>query len=362
MIVTFPHLGPLSIALSQMFNYLDIPHVIPPENGEKALAEGSAISPEEICLPFKYMAGNLKQAYYMGADTALMVATDGPCRLGEYGELLKVVLDRAGCKFTWILLDTPSAIGLSEMIKRIRSLFASGGAGSFKIFKSIIITLILIRRIDHLRTFILQRAGYLKNPREATKLLKDTEEKLNDAGTYRECFSIIKHAQRKLENFARQKETDPIKILIVGEIYTSIEPEANGNLENMLIDMGCSIKRHIDISWWLRRTFMPHRNFKNTVGGYARETMDEIMNDRWSDGIIKIMPSGCMPEIVTKGLCQDMSENGELKIMNLIYDEMRGSAGYKTRVEAFVDMLERRRDVLAGDRHRVDKYRYGIDE
>lgn len=356
MIVTFPHLGPLSIALSQMFNYLDIPHIIPPDNGEKALADGIAISPEEICLPFKYMAGNLKQAHEIGADTALMVATAGPCRLGEYGELLKLVLNKAGCDYNWILLDTPSSIGAKEAIMRFKKMLASGGAGTFKIIRSVILTMILIKRIDSLRSSIMQSTGYLQIPSEAVRLLKDTEEELKDAENYRACFSIIKLAKRKLAAFAREKDADPIKVLVVGEIYTSIEPEANGNLEELLMDMGCSVRRHIDISWWLKRTLMPHRTIKDTVGGYARETMDEILKDKWSDGIIKIMPSGCMPEIVTKGICQALSNDGGVKILNLIYDEMRDHGGYRTRIEAFVDMLERRKHVLAWDRHRVDQY------
>lgn len=356
MTVTFPHLGPLYIPLSQLFNALNIPYIIPPENNEKSLSEGSEISPEEICLPFKYMAGNLKEAYVNGADTAVMVATAGPCRLGEYGELLKIVLDNIGCNYKWILLDTPSSIGLTKAAKRLNELLSSGGARHTRIIKSIILTVILIKRIDNLRASIMQSSGYLKRTTEALCLLKNTEEKLKDAKNFKESFRIIKLAERALADFERKKDSSPIKILIVGEIYTSIEREANNHLEEMLLEMGCSVRRHIDISWWLRHTLFPHKSVRNTLGGYARETFEEICKDRWSDGIIKIMPSGCMPEIVTKGMCREMTEDGKGKILNLIYDEMRGDAGYRTRVEAFVDMLERRRNVLARDRYRLDKY------
>ena len=99
----------------------------------------------------------------------------------------------------------------------------------------------------------------------------------------------------------------------------------------------------------------------SNVGGYGRETAGRIMNDRWCDGVIKIMPAGCMPEIVTKAFCRSVEEKKDVKILHLIYDGLSSQAGYETRIEAFVDMLERKKNVLDGDRHRFDKYGYGAD-
>ena len=72
------------------------------------------------------------------------------------------------------------------------------------------------------------------------------------------------------------------------------------------------------------------------------------------------MPAGCMPEIVAKAFCEGIQDKQDNKILHLIYDEMKADAGYQTRIEAFVDMLERRKHVLAGNRHRFNKYRSGI--
>lgn len=367
--VTFPHLGPLQIALSQLFSYLEIPHVSPPPNGPDALKKGAAISPEEICLPFKYMVGNLIEAYDLGADTAVMIATAGPCRLGEYGELFKNVLDNGGYHYEWILIDSPSTSSIRKIKASIDRLISVSDAGTIKKIRGVIKAISLIRNMDSLRSRIREKAGYLKNPNEAVKLLNKIEIDLQRAGSFDECFSSIKQAESMLADFACKNGHKPVKVLVVGEIYTSIEPKANGDLEERLMSMGCSVRRHIDISWWIRYTmfssvipekicgiFLPGKGIKHNVGGYGRETVARILRDKWCDGVIKIMPAGCMPEIVAKAHCEAMQDEEDMRILHLVYDEMSGQAGYETRIEAFVDMLERRKDVLAGDRYRVHKY------
>lgn len=374
MIATFPHLGPMSIAVEQLFSYLEIPHVVPPDNGRAVLEQGIEISPEEMCLPFKFMAGNFKAAYDAGADTAIMIATCGPCRLGEYGELLKDTLQRAGCHYQWVLIDSPSSIGIKELAGRLRPLTDTSHITRQRFVKGAAMCIRLISQMDRFRRQVSERAGYLTEPYRAVRLLHETEDDLKCAESFQQCFQIIKDAEENLADFPGRKGADPVKVLVVGEIYTSIEAEANGRLEEKLMKLGCSVKRHIDISWWIRYTFMnslvpdriqqlflPRKGLKNPVGGYGRETIAKILREKSCDGIIKIMPAGCMPEIVTKAFCEKLQKEKNYRILHLIYDEMSGEAGYETRIEAFVDMLERRKHVLVGNRHRFHQHRFGVD-
>lgn len=58
---------------------------------------------------------------------------------------------------------------------------------------------------------------------------------------------------------------------------------------------------------------------------------------------------GCMPEIVSKSILPTISKDRNFPILTLIVDEMTGEAGYITRIEAFLDLLERRKkNVLYG--------------
>ena len=50
-----------------------------------------------------------------------------------------------------------------------------------------------------------------------------------------------------------------------------------------------------------------------------------------------------MPEIVTQNIFPKMRENCEIPILTLIMDEQTGKAGYITRLEAFTDLMRRRK-------------------
>lgn len=358
MIVTFPNFGPVRLVLPKILNNMGIKNVPPPCNDNDILKKGAEISPEEMCIPFKYMVGNLIAAYEMGADTAIMASTAGPCRLGEYGQLMIELMKKNGYDYDWILFDTPAVIGVREFVNRMIKLFQGGSGSRTAALDGILRGLDLIRRIDGFNSECMKLSGYLKNPYEAVKLMKKMEKEIEKAETFKECKKIHNECIRALGRLEKKDGVEPVKILMAGEIYTSMEKEANKNLEERLMELGCSIERHINLSWWIKHTIadaiLPgmiknarRRGMRYGIGGYGRETVNKIVKSGKCDGIIKIMPSGCMPEIVTKAYCENLQKNSDVKILHLVYDEISGIAGYETRVEAFADVLERRKNVLA---------------
>ncbi|NLN13967.1 MAG: CoA protein activase, partial [Tissierellia bacterium] len=66
--------------------------------------------------------------------------------------------------------------------------------------------------------------------------------------------------------------------------------------------------------------------------------------NRGYDGAIQILPLNCMPEIVAKSILKNVSRDLDFPIMTLVVDEMTGEAGYVTRLEAFVDLVSKRRE------------------
>ena len=81
------------------------------------------------------------------------------------------------------------------------------------------------------------------------------------------------------------------------------------------------------------------------IGGDALECVSDVAyaNERGIDGIIHISPFTCMPEIMSQNIFPSMRENCEIPILPLIMDEQTGRAGYITRIEAFVDLMRRRK-------------------
>jgi len=81
------------------------------------------------------------------------------------------------------------------------------------------------------------------------------------------------------------------------------------------------------------------------IGGHARECIAEAVeaDKKDFDGAIQVYPMGCMPEVVARSILPTISKDRDFPILTLVVDEMTGEAGYMTRIEAFLDLLERRK-------------------
>jgi len=115
LVITFPNMGNVALAMQTLCQSLKIPYVLPGRNNKATLQIGSYYSPEEICLPFKLVLGNFIQSIEKGADTLLITGSCGPCRFGEYCELLMKILSKLGYNnLDFIVADLSSEIGIKE--------------------------------------------------------------------------------------------------------------------------------------------------------------------------------------------------------------------------------------------------------
>jgi predicted nucleotide-binding protein (sugar kinase/HSP70/actin superfamily) len=62
------------------------------------------------------------------------------------------------------------------------------------------------------------------------------------------------------------------------------------------------------------------------------------------DGVIHLMPFGCMPELVTQTIIPSVSRDLNLPILSLSLDEQAGWINYQIRLEAFIELLWSRRE------------------
>lgn len=361
---TFPHLGNVYIAVKALFDGLGIDYVIPPQNSDHALNIGAKYSPEEICLPFKIMIGNYIQAIEGGADTVILTGSCGPCRFGEYCELQMNLMKSLGYDLEFIVLDMPKDIGIKELINRLAAIGAAGRKSRFEKLKATKSAVQVMRLIDETEALAHYLAGYERNKGECKRLLHRCKKEAMKCSSPEEMLSLIKEYKKRIEYIPVDINKDPLKIAIIGEIYTVIEPYSNFYIEDKLMDYGVSSKRGLTPSWWFKNMILsPARinslNIKKAsrkylpleIGGHAKECIGEaILSYREGfDGAIQIFPLGCMPEIVSKSILPAISRDCDFPIMSLVVDDMTGEAGYITRLEAFIDLLERRREnVLYG--------------
>ncbi|KEI02708.1 2-hydroxyglutaryl-CoA dehydratase [Clostridium botulinum] len=362
--ITFPNLGNTYIAAKILFDGLGVEYVVPPMNNKECLDIGVAYSPEEMCTPFKIMIGNYIQSINQGADTILLVGSCGPCRFGEYCELQMNILKKLGYNLKFIVLDKPEDIGKKELLNRIKYISSNSSKGKMNNILAAKRALKAINLIDIIEEKAHYLAGYEINKGQCKSILYKYKRDIWKTNNPIEAIRILENYRKKLNKVPIDKNKNPLKIEIIGEIYTIIDPFSNLNIEDKLMDYGVSSRRKLTPSWWLKDAIMSILNLNSIdiriaskeylpyyVGGHARECIGEavLANNANFHGAIQIFPMGCMPQIVSKAILPKISKDKNFPIMTLVVDEMTGEGGYITRIEAFLDLIERRRkNVLYG--------------
>ncbi len=356
--VTFPHMGNIYMAAKISMDGLGIDYVIPPFCSRKSLEIGSRISPEEMCLPFKIMMGNYVQSIQQGADAILLVGSRGPCRFGEYTELQYRLLKKAGYNVEFVVAKFPEEEDKEMNVKSLAALVEGNGMSKGAMTAALLRGLRSMYLVDWLERRGHINAGYEENPGESARLYKEAMKTVFAENNAARAFAMLKDYKRRMEKVRLSKGKQPLKIAIIGEIYTIIEPFSNLNIEDKLTAMGVSTTRRLTPSWWITDTIQ--RFFRvngldviryageylpQWIGGHARECVAEAVmaDERNYDGAIQVYPMGCMPEVVARSILPTVSKDRDFPVLTLVVDEMTGEAGYMTRIEAFLDLLERRK-------------------
>jgi len=60
--------------------------------------------------------------------------------------------------------------------------------------------------------------------------------------------------------------------------------------------------------------------------------------------MVHLYPFTCMPEIISRSILPQISKEYDMPVLSLVVDEQTGEAGFQTRLEAFIDLLYRKRD------------------
>ncbi|HLE01930.1 MAG TPA: CoA protein activase, partial [Dehalococcoidia bacterium] len=68
---------------------------------------------------------------------------------------------------------------------------------------------------------------------------------------------------------------------------------------------------------------------------------EKVLHARHFDGLVHLAPFTCMPEIIAQNILPSVKE--DIPVLTLLCDEQTGKQGMLTRLEAFVDLLKRRR-------------------
>jgi len=357
--VAFPHMGTLYVVWASLIKSLGGDVIIPPFTNKRTLSLGTKHSPEAICLPYKLILGNFIEAIESGADMVVMLSSPGICRLGEYGKSIKSALNDLGYNPKYMDIDLYKG-KFSEMYKCLVQ--TTGVKDPIKLVKGLNVALRKVFVLDRLENVLsYHRAREIKSG-QAEKAFNKGVKWVYDAENLKELKKAEVKAKREIKKVDIDEDRDVLHVDLTGEIFMVLDPFSNQNLERELGKLGVQTRRSLTISGWLKDAIIPkffvkgdthvQRAFKfaspylmRDIGGDAIESVSDVAyaNSRGTDGIIHISPFTCMPEIMSQNIFPSMRENCQIPILALIMDEQTGRAGFVTRLEAFVDLMRRRK-------------------
>jgi len=361
--IGMPHMGNTYIPFKALFQRLNVDFVQPPINNQRTLSLGVRHSPEGLCIPFKLTLGNLIEAVELGADTLLMPGGNGICRLGYYAATQEQILHDLGYNDIEVIgvdFSEHKLLGLLKVIKRL-----SNNASWARIISAFRIALTKLSALDRIERAVQKIRAVELVKGTANKLYAKAIKAIDEAHDYATLKKVEKGYINQLEQIAKNPQAQPLIVGIVGEFYVLLEPFSNLDVEKELGKLGVEVRRRLFISGWtkfslflnslginemakIHKAALPY--LKRDIGGDGWESVGEkVLHAKEYDGLIHLAPFTCMPEIVAQNIMPSTKEN--IPVLTILCDEQTTKTGMLTRLEAFVDLLERRRRARHSNQH-----------
>ena len=360
--VSFPHMGSLYIVIASLIKSLGGEVVVPPMTTKKTLSIGTKYSPESICLPYKLLLGNYIEAVDNGAEAVIMISSPGTCRLGEYSKSIRNALDDLGYRIKYIDIDLYKG-KFFEILNCLKSV--TGNTNVIDIAKAIILAFNKVFVLDNLDNTLSYYRAREFDLGTAEKAFNKGLKWIDEASTKKELKEANNEALDAIKKTPVDENKEILKVDLTGEIFMVLDPFSNQNVERELGMLGVQTKRSMSLGGWIKTAIIPaflrkgethlERAFRfakpyltRDIGGDAIESVSDVAyaTSKGTDGIIHISPFTCMPEIMSQNIFPTMRKNGALPILSLVLDEQTGSTGLLTRLEAFVDLMRRRKRQL----------------
>lgn len=357
--ISFPYMGNSHIAFKMLIEDLGHEAVVPPKPSKRTLSYGTQNSPEFACLPFKILMGSYLEAIEKGAEVIITSGGNGPCRAGYYGVLHQKILQDMGYDTKIIIMESPFR-DLSDFLGKIKSVIEPTGISWWSFIKTFKKAWDKLKAIDDAEILSHKIRPFEIEKGETTKIFKKCMEILDSARTKAQITEAREVTQKMLKDVPCDYARRVLKIGIVGEIYVLLEPFANHDIEITLEEMGVITDRHMYLSGWTRENTGMESNKKvikaakpyitELFGGHGIYSVGHtvLYAQKGFDGVVQLAPFTCIPEIVAKPILAKITSDYGIPVLTIFLDEQTGKAGMQTRLEAFVDLLNQKRDRLEG--------------
>lgn len=350
-IISFPHLGEYYIPIKYLLtNLTDAKVVAAPPITKKTIELGSRYSPDFVCIPFKYNLGNFIEALDNGAN--ILIQAGGGCRYGYYSEVQEKILRDMGYKFDFYTLVNSDKMTVNYLYKIFKTL--NPKLSFFKFAKYTLLTLLMINYLDKIDDYIRLNIGFEVKKNSFKDLKKAMMSDFCKCKSFSKLTYMYLKYKRKFKNLEVNKPKNCLKVGVIGELYTSMEPFASYFLEMELAKMNIEVKRYTNVTYLLIHKRFHTKKMLKKVKDYVKfpigaDGLDNVYRakdliDKNYDGLIHIKPFGCTPEIGAIPIIRNVCNDHNMPIIYFSFDNQTSVEGIRTRLEAFYDMLKMKKE------------------
>lgn len=350
-IISFPHLGDYYIPISYLIKKITKSNVlIPPKITKKTVELGSANSPDYVCAPFKYNLGNFIESLEKGANVLLQAG--GGCRYGYYAELQEKILRDLNYDFEFINFIKDNHVSLKN-IYRFAKIY-NPNLNKIKYYYHLLNTVLMIIIMDKLGKYPRENMGFELEKNSFINTEKEFFKELQGKINLIKLFKIYFKYKRKYKNIKINKPKDCLKIGLVGELYSLMEPYSSCNIERKLASFGIEIHRYTTLTYLLfikkfklkyyLRKGKKYLKYHLGADGTESVVISEMLAKKNYDGIVHIKSFGCTPELNAMPILERISNEYKIPIIYFSFDSQDNEVGVNTRIEAFYDMLVQKKN------------------
>lgn len=350
-IVAVPQMDNYYIPAKYLFSKIsNIKLLEPIKITKKTIELGSKSSPDFVCTPFKYTLGSFIETLESGAN--VLVQFGGGCRYGYYSELQEQILKDLGYKFTYINLVSAGHTDLKKVYQEIKKI--EPNLNLIKSLYYLLITIKMVNYMDKVDDYIRHNIGFEVNRGEFNKV---KDEMLQSFSKSKSLYDLRKRYKKyflKIRKIKVNKPENCMKVGIIGELYTIMEPFANYYLEEELAKHNIEVTRFTNVTYLLFQKKYKIKRYLKEAKQYIKYRMGADASDNIArtlemcnknyDGIIHIKSSFCTPEIGAMPIISKIASEYKIPVIFFSFDANTSKTGIKTRLEAFYDMLEMRKN------------------
>jgi predicted nucleotide-binding protein (sugar kinase/HSP70/actin superfamily) len=347
--VSFPQIGNYRVPMEILFTEgLDVEYIIPPPITKRTLELGSRYSPDYVCAPFKYTLGNFIETIEAGANT--IVETGGLCRLGYYGELHEQILKDLGYEIRFVNMAKAQFSKPLTFFNSFKEI--NPNMSLKKIARILPLVLKMVEYMDEFEDYVRKNIGFEIIAGSLEIVHKEFLSELHDVRSKKQLNHIYNKYNKRFKEIDVEIPENPLRVGIIGEYYTIMEPFSNHYIEKELAQMGIVVDRWMNITNSVLHR--PEKEAKVHIKNYANYDMGATsmysihkaleFAKQGYDGIIHVKSFGCTPEMDAMPVLQNISADYKIPILYFSFDSQTSDTGIKTRLEAFYDMIIMRKE------------------